>query len=621
MLAHCCTLYAQDIKFTASAPQVVGLDDRFEVSFTVNTTNASNFKAPTFRGVQVLSGPHQSQSTSMSFINGRQSGSSKLTFSFYLKPLSVGTVNIAPAKITVSGTVYQSNPISIRVDKSTPSSNQQKHSQNNYYQSPNTPSSSQQQQKTDIKLDDKALFIRAIPNKTTAVPGEQIVLTYKLYTLVNVSQYQIERSPVSKGFWLEELDAQQQPQMSHETYEGRQYNVATIRKVLVFPQQEGKLTIEPLAIEVTAYVQTRTNRGRQSTGDPFFDSFFNDPFFSSMFSVQNQPIQKKLSSNSVTINVKSLPNAPQNYIGAVGKFSLSSEIDRNECRANEAISLKYTLSGSGNITLIDKLPLKLPSDFEVYEPTITDNIQKNENGISGTRTFEYIIIPRQEGKFSLDSMHVSFYDTETKQYKTLSTPSYNLSISRGKDNDYQTQQRSEREKYRKMDIKPLQHINIAKNISLNAFESIWFWLSFIFIVGFTIAFILYYRQKLEMNKDIKAVRLRKANRVALKRLKKAKDYLIKREDEAFIDEISKSIWCYLEDKFGIERYDLCMEKIVFTLNLQQIDKTITDNLVSLLAKTEMLRFSSDKSFEENENLYTETLTLISNLESELKLKR
>ncbi|MDR1847900.1 MAG: BatD family protein [Bacteroidales bacterium] len=600
---------AQDIKFTATAPQVVDLDKRFEVSFTINTTNVSDFQAPTFRGVQILSGPNQSRSTSMSFINGRQTGGSSVTFSYWLQPIATGTINIAPAKIKAGGTTYTSNALSIRVEQNASSSSGRQNSQ-----SPQ----GRNQQPTQVNLDNKTLFVRAIPNKTNVVPGEQIMLTYKLYTLVSVSQYQIERSPVSKSFWLEELDAQQQPQITKEVFDGRQYNVATIRKVLVFPQQEGNLTIEPLSLEVTAHVQTKRNR--RNTGDPFFDAFFNDPFFSSMFDIQDQPIQKKLVSNSVSINVKSLPNTPNNYIGAVGNFSLSSSIDRTECKENEAITLKYTLSGTGNITLIDKLPIKLPSDFEVYEPTITDEIQKSENGISGKRTFEYIVIPRQEGKFVIDSLAVSFYDTETKQFKTLTSSKYNLTIGKGKESEYMSEQRSEREKYRNMELLPIKQIRNLQNPVINPFSGLWFWLLTILILILSSAFILFEYQRKERNKDIKAVRLRKANRVALKRLRKAQMLLQKHENEAFITEISQSVWNYLEDRFSIERFALSKERIIATLTSFDIEETLINDLIALLERCEMLRFSSEKTFEQNEILYSQALTAISELEIQLKTK-
>jgi hypothetical protein len=434
--------------------------------------------------------------------------------------------------------------------------------------------------------------------------------------LVNISQYQIERSPISKGFWLEELDTQKQPQLSRETFDGRVYNTAVIRKVLVYPQQSGNLTIQPLDIEVTAHVQTRGSR--QNTGDPFFDNFLNDPFFSSMFSVQNQPIQKKLSSNSVTINVKSMPNTPDNYIGAVGKFSLWSSVDRTECKANEAITLKYTISGAGNITLIDKLPLKLPSDCEIYEPTITDEIHKSESGISGKRTFEYIVIPRQDGKFTIDSLAISFFDTESKQFLTLKSASYNLNISKGKDSDALSQQRSEREKYRHKALLPMKNIDKLHHLSPNPFSSLWFWLVVILILALTTAFILLERQRIEMNKDLKYVRLRKANKVAIRRLRTAQSLLLQQDNEGFIAEISKSLWCYLEDKFGIERFDLSKERITNTLTAYNMEQDCITEMITLLERCEIIRFSPEQNAEQNEDIYYKSVAIISELENKLK---
>ena len=598
---------AQGIKFVASAPKVVGMNERFEVSFTVNTENIGEFQAPIFKGARILSGPNQSTRRSSININGVPQNRTSIAFSYYLQPTTVGIINITPAKVKAGGTTYSSGFLAIKVEQNTPTTSKRQTTD---------PASEQNTRQSEVKLDEKAMFVRAIANKTNVVQGEEVILTYKLYSLVDVSQYQTEHSPVTKGFWFEELGFQKESKVSTEIFEGRAYKTGTIRKILVYPQQNGKLTIQPLAIEALANIPV--NRGNKGTGDPFLDRFFDDPIFASMNTIKHQSVQKKLLSNSVTINVKPMPNVPNDYIGAVGNFSLSSSIDKTECKQGEIITLRYIISGAGNIPLIDKLPLKITQDCEVYEPTIVDEIQKDENGISGKRTFEYIIIPRKEGKITIEPLTVSFYDIEARAFRSIKSSQHNLNVAKGNDTEAMFKQRKEREKYRKKEILPLKKIDKLSNTLLNPFVRSWFWLSVFLFIALATTFVVLRRRRIENNKDIKAIRLRKANKVAIKRLETARFYLLQQDNEGFIAEISKSLWCYLEDRFGIERFDLTKERISQTLTAYEVEQTNIAALVTLLERCEMIRFSSERTSEQNEDMYDKSVIAISNLETNLK---
>ena len=436
-------LYAQEIVFKCEAPKVVGLHERFRVSFTVNSSNPSEFKAPTFQNVNILGGPSTSRSSSISIINGKRTDNSSTSFVFWLQSITTGKITIPSARVKVDGKLYTTKPMTISVEDN-PTMSQR---------SANNPNSTRQTQQPTVKvIDDKAVFVRAIPSKSKVVKGEEIVISYKIYTLVPVSEYQVDKFPSSQGFWVEELDNQLTPTLEKEVIDGKTYQVATLRKVLVYPQKSGTLNINPMGLEVVAHLQTGTSsRQRVSTGDPFFDAFFNDPFFSHSSPVFER-VNKKLKTNALSIEVKELPQSDESFLGAVGQFDISSSIDTSFCRTNEAITLSYTISGKGNLTLIENLKLALPDEFEVYEPNITDDIGRTAAGQSGSRTFQYIIIPRVEGNYSIPALNFTYFDPESGEYKTVTTQSYELKIEKGKNDNKFMEQMSEREKYRNMSI-------------------------------------------------------------------------------------------------------------------------------------------------------------------------
>lgn len=607
-------LYAQEIVFKCEAPKVVGLHERFRVSFTVNSSKPSDFKAPTFQNVNILGGPSTSRSSSISIINGKRTDNSSTSFVFWLQSITTGKITIPSARVKVDGKLYTTKPMTISVEDN-PSMSQR---------AANNPNATTQSQQPTVKvIDDKAVFVRAIPSKSKVVKGEEVVISYKIYTLVPVSEYQVDKFPSSQGFWVEELDNQLTPTLEKEVIDGKVYQVATLRKVLVYPQRSGTLHINPMGLEIVAHLQTgTTRRQRVSTGDPFFDAFFNDPFFSHSSPVFER-VNKKLKTNALSIEVEELPQSDESFLGAVGQFEITSSIDTSFCRTNEAITLSYTVSGKGNLTLIENLKLALPDEFEVYDPNITDNISKTAAGQSGSRTFQYIIIPRVEGNYSIPELNFTYFDPQTREYKTLTTEGYDLKIEKGKNDSKFVEQMSEREKYRNMSITDVFASKDKRDGILMPVFS--FPILYVLILVLIIALVIMIRltaKQLKEREDVVGVKLKKANKVAMKRLKKAALYLKENRRDEFEAEIGQALWSYLSDKFKIATSDLSLENIQKVMSDNCLEEDVLQNTIKTLNDCEYIRFSQSKESDKHRELYEQTMKTITDIETSMvKLKK
>ncbi|HVO74278.1 MAG TPA: BatD family protein, partial [Ignavibacteriaceae bacterium] len=350
----------------------VALDEQFEATFTFSGRDVNkikNFTPPDFGNFLVISGPNQS--TSMQIINGAVS--SEISYSYYLQPKNAGKFTIGSASIVYDDKTYKTNPLSIEVKAGRSNANKKGNEQ-------------------DAAAEDKEiqdnLFIRAVVDKSRPYVGEQVTVTYKLYTRLNIaSQMSVSKLPSYQGFWAEELETSSNILFTTEVYNGKQYRVGILKKAALFPSQSGELTISPFELNVPVQVEKKRKKGNN-----FFDDFFNDPFFN------REMVDYAVKSNSVKINVLPLPeDKPASFNGAVGSFSLSSDLNKKNVKTNEPLSLKINLSGAGNIQLLNIPEVKFPQGFEKYEPKVTDQINRKTE-ISGRKTFEYLIIPRTSGK-------------------------------------------------------------------------------------------------------------------------------------------------------------------------------------------------------------------------------
>lgn len=587
------------VRFTINAPSQVAEGSQFRVSFSVNA-NGNNFQGPNFKGFSVLSGPNQSQSSSTSIINGRTSSQVELSFSYVVQAGNIGKYTIGQASVSVGGQAYRTNPYSIEVVKGNP-----RQSQANGQQQ-------QQQSQQQATISPTDLFLRAIPNKSSAYQGEEVLINYKLYFSVPILQYGMSKLPASNGFWSNDLsDRKSAPRQYSESYNGRNYNVADLRKIAVYPQKNGKLNINPLNLELL--VQLRQQRQRKS----IWDDFFSDPFSS----VQN--VKKTINSNMVNIQVLPFPEPrPASFNGTVGSYVVTCKIDKTQAKTNDAITLSVTYSGKGSLSLIEPPQFEFPSDFEVYDPKIQDKIITSLAGVSGSRTFEYLVIPRNPGKFAIKSIDIVTFNPATKSYVTLKTPEFKLNIEKG--NGYNPGAASNLAnqkdiKYLASDIRfiKLNNSDWSKIGVVFPFSLPYFLLlSLVFLLF--LVFVIIFRKQITMRKDLSLMRNKRASKLARKRLMKAQKYMKVLKKEEFYIEISQVIWGFVADKCNISTSQLSMETIRMELDKIKVDEQVTSDFVSLLNDCEFARFAPGDPADVMQQFYDRAFNAIITLEKAIK---
>lgn len=595
--------YGQDVVFTASAREAVSVGEQFRLIYSFNA-QGSGFKAPALKDFNILSGPQQSQSSSMQIYNGQVTNSVSFTYTYILQATKEGSFTIPPASINAEGKVYQSNTITIKVNKGSGSQPQQQQQQNAA-----SPSG---------EVTAKDLFIRAVPNKTNPYQGEQIIVTYKLFTRVPVAEYSITRTPTTAGFWLQDLNKDNKKLNQYrETIGGQEYVVAEIKSDAMFAQRAGKLTIEPLEMDVLAQIQRKASR--KTFNDPFFDNFFNDSFLGNTY----QNVRKTIRSNEISINVKPLPvqNRPGNFTGGVGDFNVNATIDREQLKTNEALTLKFSISGKGNIKLVEKPDIVFPSDFEVYDPRITDNINTSPSGVSGSRNFEYLIIPRNPGKFKIKPISFSYFDLTSQSYKTITTQGFDITVEKGSGISAEgvTSTNKEDIQYLGSDIR---YIKTGKIELLPIDEYLFGSLTFIFwliaVPLFFLAFLIIWRKELARRSNLIFMKNKKATGIARKRLKLAERYMKQGKDEEFWAETSNALWGYMSDKFNIPRATLSMDSVNNALMAKGVKELLIASFIDVLHNCEFARFAPGSKAQAMDEIYRQAIEVITQTEEELK---
>ena len=592
---------AQDIRFTASARSTVSVGDQFYVTYSVNA-EGSSFKAPSFKGLSVVSGPMPSTSSSVQIMNGQVNQSVQHTYTYIVYASTEGKFTIPPASVTVGGKQYTSNSLNIEVAKGSVSSK------------PNNGSNQGNQQQGQPGVNSGDIYLRTSASRTNAIQGEQVIVITKLYMAIPVVQYTLNKLPSYSGFWSYELmKVNEKPKQYNEVVDGKKFLVAEIRKIALYPQKSGKLTIEPLQLD--AVVQVPQQKKRHS----FFDDFFDDPFSNGAVNVK-----KTLTSNTVTINASPLPekNKPADFSGAVGNFNLKSVMTKNEVKANDAVNVKFTISGNGNLKLIDKLNVIFPSDFEVYDPRVSENISVSSGGVTGSKTFDYLIIPRIQGKYDIKPVSFSYFDNAKNQYITLASESYTLNVLKGDGQssaNIVSSSNQEDIKYIGSDIRFIKTRTYTLEPTGHKFFGTWKYLISLIIPLFLfVSIIVFFRRYIKRRQDIAMMKKRKSTKVAIKRLKYASELMKSKRKEEFYEEISKALWGYLSDKFTISLSELSIDMVQLVLKDKNISEDILLQLNSILNDCEFARFAPADNTDGMKDIYNQALDIISKIESGLK---
>ena len=584
-------------KFSATVDKtIVGQYDRFQAYLTfdgADVNGLSNFRPPAFNGLKVLSGPNQS--TSMQIINGKVSGS--ITYSYILQPVNIGDFMISASSIDFKGKTYRTDPIKIKVEKGTPQ--QQKESTGGY---------SQQELAKDV-------FIVAEANKSKALLGEQITVTYKLYTKLNISSPQITKLPSYEGFWAEEIGPVQNINFEIGMYKGERYRVAKIKQVALFPSKTGPLSVTPFELNIPVIVKKK-----KTTGNDVFDEFFNDSFFG-----RSETVQFDTKSNTIKVEVEPLPgNAPASYTGAVGSFNLKADLDKNNVVTNESMTLRITVSGSGNIKLLKVPELQLPAGLEKYEPKSIENI--NRGGvISGQKIVDYLIVARSPGTKEIPPVEFTYFDQSSRRYVTLKSQSFKINVRQGVGGSETASQGFSKEDVKLLneDIRFIKTSNFKlepkQEISL---VPVWFWPSLFVPFLALIGAVGYKRKQDKLSGNLRLLRYQKAEKAARKRLKISKTALDAGKISEFYSELSPALFGYLEDKLGIQKSEFTLDEAVNRLTSENVDPVLVDRVRNLAEKCEFLRFAPQgETSASAREIYEEAVKVIIELDSVIGTKK
>ena len=589
------SLSAQDeVSFKVICKKQVVVGEQFQVSYELNG-DGKNFEAPNFNNFEILGGPFSSSSSSVQIINGSVTKTNTHTYSFYLRAIKEGTYTIPAATITVNKQKVKSTTTEVVVKKDSGSTGSGTVS--------------------GTGGNTKDVFLEAIPNKKTAYIGEQITLTYKIYYTIPISNLSISKAPSYSGFWTKDVTENNGVlQQSSIVKDGVEYHVATAQEIVLIPQKAGTLTIDPLSISCIA--QIRTERQQQRGYDPF-ENFFGDIMGSSYTNVK-----KELISQPIDIEVKAMPmkDKPNSFKGAVGQFTFTSKIDKTEMKSNDAFTITYTVSGKGNIDLLELPKPNFPPDFEVYDPKITTNTKNNSFGISGTKKAEYVVIPRVSGDFTLNPTEFSYFDPVKNRYVTLESDKYELKIERSANEGSGGIIYAGGQEAIKVVGSDILHImttgNLHKEGVLFFASPLYFILLAILIVVFAAALVIYKKIN-KFNQNQVLVRNKKATKIAKKRLQNAYNYLKIKDQNHFYEEFSQALWGYISDKLNISRSQLSMDTVKEMMSGKNVPEDITNQFIELLNNCEFARFAPGDPDKKMDDLYQKGLEVITKAEKNL----
>lgn len=589
---------AEELSFKASAPHAVVMGETFRLSYTINTHGAKGFRVGNIEDFDVLSGPNQSSSSSTSIINGVRTSSKTLTYTCILRPKSEGTFTIPAAVITVDGKQLQSEELTVKV---LPPDQHGSQGQKSTQQGKGSASQSGQ-----IGADD--LFITATVNKKKVYEQEAILLTYKIYTTVNLTNV-TGKMPDLKGFHTQEMEMPKgNREFELEHYNGRNYRTIVWSQYVLFPQQSGKLEIPSITFEGTV-------AQRVQSYDPF------DAFFNGGSSYVN--IQKPLVTPKLTIDVSPLPaGKPATYYGGVGDFSISSSISATELKEDEALTLKLVISGTGNMKLLRTPEVKFPADFEVYDPKVDNKFTLKASGLSGNKVIEYLAIPRHGGNYTIPSVEFSYFDVRSGAYKTLSTPEYVVHVAKG---DGSTGSAPtgyvSKEELRLLgqDIRYIQLGEVrysAKDDYLYGTMNYWLWFVCPF-AAFLVIVVVYRKQAVE-SANVAKQKTKKASKVATRRLKIAKQKMREGDKAGFYDEVLKAIWGYLSDKLNMPVSELSKDNVSVKLAECHVPEALVAECMELIGECEFARYAPSLSSVSESQLYDKADALMDSLENAIK---
>ena len=595
-------MYAQT-EIKVEAPNVVAADEQFNITFIIEGEDGpTDFQWASGEDFQVLWGPQSGRSTSIQVINGKRSKSVQSTYTYVLRPKAAGTFTVGKATAKVKGKEIASSPFSIQVAAAgAASSSSSQQAQQSSGQSA--------QRSSQVAVRDEDIFLKMELSRSKVVVGEPVTAVIKLYQRVNIAGFENVTFPTFNGFWSQETEAPTNIEFAREVIDGQIYNSALLRKFVLIPQQQGRVKIDPA--ELVCLVNVRVSSGGSSIFDGFFDDY--------------RTIRKKVSTGAAYVDVTPLPaGAPASFGGGVGNFEISAKLSKDTLKTHEAASLLVTISGRGNVSLLEAPKVNFPPDMEVYDTKVSDKVDRN--GMAGSRYYEFPFIPRSYGDFVIEPVRYSYYDVNQGKYVTLETQPLNVTVLRGNETESggvivagptQKDVRNLGNDIRFINVKSPDLVPKGRFLVGSAL----FWILTLILMALAAVCWAVFRHVAARRADVVGTKNRKATKMALKRLHLAGTFLKQDLYTAFYEELHKAILGFISDKLNIPASELTRDRISEDLTAGNVDKESIDTFIAILDACEFARYSPDAGHEAMAAHYNSAVDVISSIDSKMKGKK
>ena len=591
---------AQTLK--ANAPQQVAIGQQFRLTYTVNSQDVSNFHIGQIPSdaFEILMGPSTSTQSSFSMVNGRTTQSSSVTYTYILSALKNGTFTIPAATINVDGSQISSNALKIQVSGTAQS--------NGGRAQGGRPQQQEELRSAGSTISGSDLFIQVSASKKRVYEQEPVLLTYKVYTLVALTQLE-GKMPDLKGFHTQEIPLPQEKSFKIEQFNGRNYKTVTWSQYVMFPQMSGKLQVPPITFNGIVLQQNRNV-------DPF-EAFFNG-------GSGYIEVKKQIQAPGVNIEVDPLPTRPTGFSGGVGKFSMKTEIDKTELKTNDPLTIRVTITGTGNMKLMKAPEVKFTKDFDTYDVKVTDKTKLTTSGLEGSMIYEYLAVPRHLGKYHVPPVEFTYFDTKEKQYKTLTSEAYDLAVAKGDGDETTVQSYGGSQEDIQMLANDIRYIKLG-NVNMQSegslfFASTLYWIALAVLVLVFILLFVVFRQRAIENADLVKTRGKKANKVAVKRLKKAAKLMKDNKPGEFYDETLRALWGYVGDKLNIPVEQLSRDNISDRLTERNVNAETVKQFIEAIDECEFERYAPGDPKGNMNKVYQMAMTAITQIAGTIKSK-
>lgn len=585
-----------DAQISVSAPSHVQAGENFRLAYTINTQDVEDFRAGNIpSGLELIAGPYTSQQSSYQMINGHTSSSSSITYTYTLYAEKDGTYTIPPAHARIKGRSATSNAVKITVSGHARNTGgaAQMHQDN---------SAEGRMQSAGSRITGDELFIKVTANKKRVHEQEPVLLTYKVYTTVDLTQLE-GKMPDLTGFHSQEIPLPQQKSFHVERVNGKPYRAVTWSQYLMYPQMTGSLKIPSITFKGIVVQENRSV-------DPF-EAFFNG-------GSGYVEVKRNIVAPGMTIQVDPLPAKPAGFSGGVGKFNISAQLSKNEVKAGDPVTLRVVVGGVGNLKLIKQPVVNFPKGFDKYDPKVTDKTKLTNVGVSGNMVYDFLVVPRNQGSYTIPAVSFTYYDVDANAYKTVKTQPFQLNVKPGDG-------KSESESYdnpKDNDIHALKTgYSTVHKLGDVFYGSTGYWVAVVLPLVVFIILLIVFRQRAIDNADIVKMRGKHANKIARKRLKKASQLMFAHKQNEFYDEVLRALWGYVSYKLNMSVESLSRDNIKETLAGHGVPDESIGKFISALDECEFERYAPGDPSGNMEKTFESAMSAIMEIENVMKKKK